>query len=279
MPKATPPQTTRIHSKEARSAASGLSVPPEEAVTEPMLRGPKPNETDSGPHPRLTVATHLEKETLTAVSLEIGADDATLILPRPRPSTPRTSFATSRVAAWAVFGSSVVVFILLVSVPTGFALGHLLTENASALTETTVEEPTTSERVVLADTEHPAGRDEAGTSQETEGPLFEDDTRPPFVNETKEPSTPAEPSTANLDDVWAMVSRKPEQAKSSFEQHLETNPGDPEGHYGLGYLYLKGGQRELAGEHLCRARSAVDEETARDVRQLLKRNRLPCGED
>jgi len=104
------------------------------------------------------------------------------------------------------------------------------------------------------------------------------DGHPPFLTDATETQHSAHPSGPDLDAVWAMVSRKPDQAKTGFENHLLHAPNDPEGHYGLGYLYLKQGKRDLSAQHLCLARGASDVETARDVRQLIKRNRLRCSE-
>ena len=157
-----------------------------------------------------------------------------------------------------------------VSIPTGFAIGHLLTDNSAAIaraldSSSPTEAATPPKSEVLIATEHRAPPPTIGD-------------RPPFVNNLVEADAVPETVEPSLDSVWAMVSKQPAEAKSGFETYLRDKPGDPEGHYGLGYLYLKQGERDLSAQHLCRAQHATDSETARDVRQLIKRNRLRCSE-
>jgi hypothetical protein len=260
----TPKDPSRSPKEASSTDGSNARVLPEEAITEPMLLGVNLNAAESEDHPRLSVAPIDEGETFSAVSLEIGPDDATLILPVRRAPIKRSTKSPKRIATWVFVGGSVAVLLLSVSIPTGIALGHLLTENTNVLTPATPERLPANDEIVQTYTEP-----EVSVEESLPAPVEE--SLPPLVDiEEEEAKTLSTPKTPNLDNVWSLVARTPEQAQKAFEEHLTHEPGDPEAYYGLGYIYLKKGERDLAAQHLCLARSASDPETARDVRQLIK---------
>jgi len=265
----TPKDRSRSLKEAPSTDGSDVRVLPEEAITEPMILGVSLNGAESEDHPRLSVAPLDDGETIPAISLEIGPDDATLILPARRTPSKKSTNNSKRIASWVLIGGSVAVLLLSVSIPTGIALGHLLTENTDALTPATPERLTAADDIIQTSAAYEVSVEESVPAPVKESP-------PPLEIEEEDVKALPTPKTPDLDSVWSLVARTPEQAKKGFEDHLSRKPDDPEAYYGLGYIYLKKGERDLAAQHLCLARSASDPETARDVRQLIKRNRLTC---